>query len=517
MRLVTGDEMKEIDGLAIKTGLPGPVLMENAGRQVAAIARKMIAGREGDILILCGTGNNGGDGFVAARYLADQGYRIKVLVLGKKPQSDEAKLHLSLIENLGLDIAFVENKETLFQYIEDDYLLVIDALLGTGLQGEIKGLPAAGIEFINSCSAPVLSVDIPSGIDSDSGRVLGGAVRADHTVTFAWPKIGNIVSPGYFYNGNLHVVDIGIPRQISQKIASYGKTLDFTYIQGLLPKRSPAAHKGSCGKILIIGGSSGMSGAPILAAKAALKSGAGFVAAGIPAVIADVFATAAIECIYTPLPSDNAGFVTQGALEVLLDMLPRFDAVVLGPGLGRSRYIKELIKILVIDGSVSLLIDADGLNGLNPEDLRRRQANTVLTPHYGEMSRLMRVPLATIAAAPLDAARSFAKEYGVTVVLKGPRSIIASPGGPFYVNTTGNPGMATAGSGDVLVGIMAGLVGQMEDFFQACLLATYLHGFAGDLAQKKHTIFSMTAENIIEALPQTFKRCRRDDSSESRK
>lgn len=515
MRLVSGDEMKKIDWLAIETGLPGSVLMENAGRQVAAFAKEVVGDRKGDILILCGTGNNGGDGFVAARYLVDQGYRVQVLILGKRPGGDDAGLHFSLIENLALDIAFVEDKETLFRYGETNYLLIIDALLGTGLQGEVKGLMAAGIEFINSYPAPVLSVDIPSGIDSNNGMVLGEAVRADHTVTFAWPKIGNVVCPGYLYNGNLQVVDIGIPRQISEKVESFGKTADFAFIQRLLPKRSLAAHKGSCGKILIVGGSLGMSGAPILTARAALKAGAGFVAASIPAAISDVFAGAVIESIHIPLPSDDSGFLAKGSLEILLDMIPRFDAVVLGPGLGRSRYIKELIKVLVIDGLVPLLIDADGLNGLNPEDLRRRQAKTVLTPHYGEMSRLMKVPLATIAAAPLVAARSFAKEYGTIVVLKGPRSIIASPQGCFYINTTGNPGMATAGSGDVLVGIMAGLVGQMDDFFQACLLATYLHGFAGDLAEEEQTVFSMTAENIIEALPQIFKRCGRDDSSES--
>jgi len=508
LKLVTGEIMAEIDRRTIEeAGIPGIVLMEKAGQGVVDQAVSMLGPEERNIMIICGGGNNGGDGFVAARILAHKGYLVHVFLIGDIPQEGDAAVNFRVLGSMGLEVISVRDQETLWHHIrEREYHLIIDALLGTGLHGEVRGLAEETISFINSLEIPVLSVDIPSGIDSSSGRVLGQAVEATATVTFGLPKVGLQVYPGCIYTGQMEVIDIGIPRYILEEAPASGIMLEEEWAWKHYPHRSIEAYKGSCGRLFVIGGSLGMTGAPVLAARAAFRSGAGVVTLGIPESLNQVFETKATEVMSCPLPESEPGLLGARALGPILEKIESSDFVVLGPGLGRGPEIEELVEGVIKECDRPLILDADGINGLSgPKMLKDRRARTVLTPHYGEMARLLGISRDEVLRVPFEVARAFALEWEVILVLKGPHTIVALPDGHVYVNTSGNPGLATAGSGDVLTGVITGIMGQNISLPEAVAMGVYLHGRAGDLAVEEKGIYGINAGDLVDYLPRAWK------------
>jgi NAD(P)H-hydrate epimerase len=380
---------------------------------------------------------------------------------------------------------------------------IVDALLGTGVKGPVNALFKKVIEIINRSGCPVFAVDAPSGVSVDDGRVFNCAVNADHTITFGEAKIGLFVWPGSEKAGEVYVADIGIPVSHSRETRSNVYLTQPGYVREHVRERPMGAHKGDCGKLLIVGGSRGMSGAPALAGMAALKIGAGLVYLAVPKSVASNVERKLTEGITISLREDGRGRICAAEAEEVIERAAEVGAVAFGPGLGVSPDTRKLTFKLIESASVPLLLDADALNcvALDPDILKAAAGPVVITPHPGEMARLAKVKTADVQAARLDTARSFAAEHGVTVVLKGAGAIIASPDGSVRINPTGNPGMATAGSGDVLTGMTGALMAEGVEVFPAAACAAYLHGLAGDIAAEKLTRRAVTASDIVRFAP----------------
>jgi hydroxyethylthiazole kinase-like uncharacterized protein yjeF len=511
MKLATAAQMREIDRHAIEDlKIPGMVLMENAGRGVANCAHRVLRALEGThVHIVAGRGNNGGDGFVVARHLHNAGYDVAVTLLA--PASDlrgDAAANHSICAAMGISIhelpALPSPTPLLDRLRGAD--VVIDGILGTGIAGAVRGPARAAIEaFGDVPSARVIAIDIPSGIDSDTGQVLGAAVRAGYTVTFGLPKIGLYQHPGAGYAGEVIVRDIGLPRE---GLASDRLPIHLTTPEDVarwLPKRPPDAHKGLCGRVFVVAGSVGMTGAAAMAGMAALRAGAGLVTVGVPASLNDVLEGKLTEVMTMPLPECDGRALSLAAEEPILEMAASAEACIIGPGLSLVEETQELVRRLVAQIDGPLVIDADAITALS-EDTRRlsgREAPTVLTPHPGEMSRLVAKPIDIIQADRVTAALECAEALGSVVLLKGAGSVAAAPGGTAYVNPTGNAGMASGGTGDVLSGLLGGLLGQGMPPLEASAAAAYVHGLAGDVAAAGSER-ALVAGDVLDALPQAF-------------
>ncbi len=507
MRLISADEMQAIDRRAINVlGVPGVVLMENAGRAATEIFCREFSGCfSGSVLVLAGKGNNGGDGYVMARLLAEQGWRVQTLVLGQAEDiQGDAAVMLAIQLKLELPTVFATDACSLrSSFAAAEPLVVIDALLGTGLKSTVAGLYAEAIEMINSSGVPVFSVDIPSGVDGSSGRICGNAVQADLTVTFDHAKIGHGSFPGAGCCGDLEVVDIGIPRFGRPEPASKVLLVDPDAARDWLPPRLLSGHKGSFGHVLLLAGSSGKTGAAALAGAAAMRSGCGLVTAAVPASVHAILEMKLTEVMTSPL-ADQDGILCLQAQPALEKLLEGRQALAVGPGLGQSAELKELIRWLVTETSLPLVIDADGLNLLagQLECLKKRSGPPpVLTPHPGEMSRLCGLPIAEIEANRFQVAVDFAAEHQVVLLLKGARTVIAAPDGAVRINSTGNDGLASGGSGDVLTGLLAGLLAQRISSFDAAALAAWLHGRAAERIAMHQGTAGMAASDLLPQLP----------------
>jgi len=504
-------QMRECDRYTIEElGLPGLVLMENASRAAAVEAFKML---EDDlvgslVLIYCGKGNNGGDGFAIARHLSNQGADVEVILIGKTGDlKGDAQTNGELF--LKLDgIVHEITKEDDFPIFDEMPDLVIDALLGTGFTGQAKGLYAEAIEQINACFSPVLAVDVPSGVDAETGIMVEPAVMADMTVTFGLLKPGLLLPPGRQYCGTIEVADIGIPPDVvsMQDIKQFLITEDD--VRYLLPRLHPAAHKGDAGHVFIIAGSPGMTGATALSAEAAMRSGAGLTVVGVPVSLNPILEAKLTEAMTLPLPENGNGFLNKDALSACEERINWADVVVFGPGIGRDKDTVAFFRGLLEKLDKPLVIDADGLNILadNPKLFKILPENTVLTPHPGEFSRLTGLSTTKIAADRIEIVRRMAEKWGVVLVLKGAPSITAIPGGEVTINSTGNAGMASGGSGDVLTGIIASLIAQDLNGATAAWSGNFIHGMAGDMAAEELGQRGMIAGDIIKFLPQVFKK-----------
>jgi len=517
VRVVTPAEMAEIDKVATeKEGIPGLTLMERAGEHVAGAAREMLGGigRPGGggggswrVAVWCGKGNNGGDGLVAARHLVKAGIDVEVFLLGHpKELSGDAVVNLELLTKLDVNRIEVTEKERLrdFTKVYPPYDLIIDAIFGTGFKGEVEGVFAGAIEAINSYGARVLSVDIPSGVAGDTGAVSEPAIVAEKTVTFAYPKVGLFQYPGADLVGEIEVADIGIPPHIVKGMANskiYMTTLEEA--EALLPVRPPDAHKRQCGSVLVVGGSPGLTGAAALASLAALRSGAGLVTLAVPEGVHDILEVKLTEVMTRPLPQGKEGALSLKAAGVISELSEGFDVVAMGPGLSTGGEVAKVISELVRTIEVPLLLDADGLNAVvGQTDLfAQRQAPLILTPHPGEMARLTGKSTTEVQADRIGTAREGAEKWSSVVVLKGAGTLVTAPGGTVKVNTTGNPGMATAGMGDVLTGCIASFVGQGLGAFDAAVVGVYYHGHAADLAAQMDGMIGMLAGDVIRHLP----------------
>lgn len=502
MLLTKTDQMRAIEAAAVaEQGLTIYELMERAGAAVAAQAREMLP-RSGRVVIVCGKGNNGGDGFVAARLLCENKYRVEVVLLSApdrlKGAAAEAYGHIGELAEVG-KTRFTSRRKF------DPADLVIDAILGFGIKGAARGAAAKAIEAVNATKAPVLAVDLPSGVDSDTGQVLGPAVAADITVTFTAPKTGMALAPGRELCGRIRVADIGISKELVAKLSNVclgSKAL----VRPLLPRRSINTHKGECGRVLIVAGSVGMTGAAALAADAAVRSGAGVVTVAVPESLNDILEVKLTEAMTKPLPETAERTARAKAFDVLIEMLPDYDVLVVGPGLSTHESTVTLVRQLVLGTSGPLVIDADGLNALvgKTELLTKREGPTILTPHPGELGRLLEVPASEIQADRIAAAERASSKWGAVVVLKGAATVVAG-GDCLYINPTGNPGMATAGTGDVLSGMLGAFAAQGLPAYPASVLAAFTHGLSGDIAAAEITELALRATDLLDYLPAALK------------
>lgn len=512
MKILTSAEMKEIDRQAIEEiGIPGPVLMENAGLQIFRLLQTILPYCDGEkTVIVAGKGNNGGDGLVIARHLWNHGMVPQVILLAAKEEiRGDAEINLRIAEKIGVPIAEVRSEAewNARKKLIKEASVIVDAIFGTGLAKPAEGLYAKAIEDINRTDAFKLAVDIPSGLSSDSFEIIGPAVKADVTVTLAAPKIAHVLPPAEQWVGELVVADISIPPQLFD--APHLK-LELTEKRGLLrsfQKRKKDSHKGTYGHLFIIAGSVGKTGAAVMAAKAALKTGAGLVTVGTPQSCLPMVARGMVELMTEPLAETEEKAIAVEALPQARALLKGKDALLIGPGLSTQSSTAEFLAKLMPDIRLPVVIDADGLNILStkPELLKRLPKTAILTPHPGEFARLLGLPLRDVIRRKLELAPAFAQERGVYLVLKGYRTLVCTPDGRTFINPTGNPGMATGGSGDVLSGMIASFLMQDEDALQAALAAVYLHGLSGDLAAEKTGQRALVAGDLIRFLPAALK------------
>ncbi len=510
MKVVTGETMQRMDRRAIEEfGIPGIDLMENAGRRCAAAILERFGPAAGRMaLIVAGKGNNGGDGYVIARLLRQDGWEVRTVVLALREEiAGDAKANLDLLDPA--TVTFSPPPAGLAPFVQ--YLerasVIVDALFGTGLKSEVQGSFAEVINLLNDAQKPVVAVDIPSGIDAGSGRVLGVAVKADLTVTFALAKLGHILHPGAELCGELRVVDIGIPAQVAADAEGYD-FVDHEAACRLVRPRDRKAHKGSFGHCLVIAGSTGKTGAAAMAANSAVRAGSGLVTLAVPECLNAILEMKTTEAMTLPLPDSGTGRLMQDSAPILLEAIGGKSAVALGPGVSWHPDTARLLRHLVSEIGLPLVIDADGLNALSEDPgilQRKRSSSVVLTPHPGEMARLTGASTAAIEADRITAARSFAEEHGVSLILKGARTVIAAPDGQIAINGSGNPGMASGGMGDVLTGILASLLGQGYQAFDACRLGVFIHGHAADLVAADKGEIGMSAVDVQERLPWAFK------------
>jgi NAD(P)H-hydrate epimerase len=513
MLAVTSAEMRELDRLAIEVhGIPGHVLMERAGTGAAALFWKQFPRVRRHPVVIAGKGNNGGDGFVVARHLLRRGVRCDVVLLARAAEvHDDAARNLRAftrargrlleapgVEGVGIVRAALEGKQA-----------VIDAILGTGLNAEVRGPLAEVIALLNASGLPVFAIDIPSGLDADRGIPLGIAVQAEATATFGFPKIGQLLYPGADHVGALGIVDIGIPREAVATVAPRTWLLEAAAAGAMLPRRRRDSHKGDAGHLLIVAGGQGKCGAATLAARGGLRAGAGLTTLALPAGVSHGGVPTPAEVMTATLPAASDGLYATPSAQELAALLAGKASVVTGPGIGVGTGTRALVGQLVETCACPLVLDADALNCIaeDPALLQRRNGPTVLTPHPGEMGRLIERSASDVQAARLESARQLADETGACVVLKGARTVVADPDGFTLINPTGNPGMASGGMGDALAGVIGALCAQGLSAADAAALGVYVHGLAADLAAAAlGGEIGLTASDVIDALPRAIAR-----------
>ena len=509
MKLATAAQMRELDRKAIQDrGIASIDLMERAARAVADAALDLLPDRPGrcSAAVLCGAGNNGGDGIGAARYLFLKGVRVRAFLAGDYEKlTPDALEQTRRLSECGVELETFDAENGGQQSFVLGADVCVDALFGVGLSRPIDpDSPwAAAIDWMERGRGVVVATDIASGVEADTGRVLGTAVRADRTVTFTLPKAGQAVGEGVLRSGKVEVADIGIPEDLTRGLVCSAQTVERDFVKAALPLRPADGHKGTFGKVLAVGGAVGYTGAPYLAALAAVRGGAGLVYLGVPAAIWPVEAAKCTGAMPFPLP-DKHGALSRKALEQLRERLKNCDVLALGPGLSRERSAAELALDLLAEARCPVVLDADGINALAGHmdvlDARRGRV-TILTPHDGEFARIG----GTFAHGDrVRAAREFAAAHGCVLVLKGHRTVTAVPEGNVLVNTTGTSALAKGGSGDVLTGLIAALLAQGASPVQAAAGAVWLHGRAGEIAQGRLTAYCAAPEDVVAALPEAF-------------
>jgi ADP-dependent NAD(P)H-hydrate dehydratase / NAD(P)H-hydrate epimerase len=499
--------MREADRRTIDDlGIPSLVLMENAGRQVVAAMEAFFPDlTDRQIAVICGKGSNGGDGFVVARTLYQRGIDVSVFVVGRVADiKGDARLNIEILGRLGVTVVEIADEgqwELHFSEISD-HELIVDALFGTGLKSALSGIYETVIADINGSAIPVVSIDVPSGMSADTHDLIGDCIDATVTVTLGAPKLPLVLPPAEEKSGEVVIADIGIPAGIIDALdGPRVELLTREQIRALISPRATDVHKGDFGRVLIVAGSRGKTGAAILAAQGALKSGAGLVTIATPRSVLPIVAAHAPEYMTEPLEETVEGTVHFAATEYVLGLAA--DVIAVGPGLGRGEGVATFVRELIDRSETPLVLDADALNAFadDPAALVGREGrDVILTPHPGEMARLVGCTIDDVQADRLGIARDFATAHKVYVVLKGYRTLIATPDGKVFVNPTGSPGMASGGTGDVLTGMLAAWLAQLLDAEAACRLAVYLHGAAGELADADQGEVSMTAVDLVQQI-----------------
>jgi NAD(P)H-hydrate epimerase len=504
MRILTADQMREADRRTIEDiGIPSLVLMENAGRQVVAAMESFFQDlSDRRVAIVGGTGNNGGDGFVVARTLHQRGVDVSVFVVGQVSEiKGDARINLEILGRLGITVVEVADEgqwELHFSEISG-HDLIVDALFGTGLKSALSGIYETVIADINASAIPVVAVDLPSGLSADTSDLIGDCIEATVTVTLGAPKLPLILPPAEEKSGEVVIADIGIPAGVFDGLEGPRvELMTRDHIRTLITPRAADAHKGDFGRVLIVAGSRGKTGAAVLAAEGALRSGAGLVTVASPRCCTPIVAAHSPEYMTESLEETIDGTVDFAASDYVLALSA--DVMAVGPGLGRGQAVGTFVRELLDKSEIPLVLDADALNAVADEPaslVGRDGRDVIITPHPGEMARLVGCSVDDVQADRLGIALDFARSHRVYVVLKGYRTLVATPDGKVFVNPTGSPGMATGGTGDVLAGMLAAWLAQILDAEAACRLAVYLHGAAGELADADEGEVSMIAGDLV--------------------
>lgn len=507
MKIARVAEMQNMDREAIhKYGISDELLMENAGLAVFYTLAKEFNIKDSSFLIFCGSGNNGGDGLVIARKLYSAGAEVRICLLDKpEKMKGAAQKNWQIIKELQLPIFFTPSVVKLDSLIRSNDL-IIDAIFGTGLTREVSGYYYQIIQSINKKNNPVISVDIPSGVNGDTGNINGIALKADYTVTFGLPKVGNILYPGYGYGGKLFVSHISFPPELY-----HSEQLNIQINTPLiLPERQPEGHKGTFGNALFIAGAPNYYGAPYFASLSFLKAGGGYSRLAAPSSLIPFIGSKASEVVFLPQKETEDGTISLAAFDELFQWSEKMDIVIVGPGLSLHNETKSLIKKLIAKVQKPLIIDGDGLTALSEDIslLTARQYPTILTPHPGEMAALTKIPISEIKKEPLTVLGDFCRNNPSILVMKGAHSLIGFPSGEIFINMTGNDGMATAGSGDVLTGTIAAMFTLGLPVELAVREGVLVHGLAGDLAAEEKGKDGITAQDILDYLPQAVKKIR---------
>jgi NAD(P)H-hydrate epimerase len=502
MRVLNAEQMRDADRRTIEdVGVPSIVLMENAGRQVvAAIEAAFDSLASMRVAVLAGKGNNGGDGCVVARTMLERDIDVGVYLVGQRRDvKGDARVNLDVLQQLGVDVIEIADAAAWELHGTD---VLGDALFGTGLNAPLSGLVESIVADLNASARPVVSIDLPSGASADKPDVIGPTVHASLTVTLGAPKIPLVLPPAEAFAGNLVIADIGVPKAVIDAVE--GPRIELLTKEAMRPlvePRSHDSHKGDYGRVLVVAGSRGKTGAAHLAAMAALRSGAGLVTVATPASCVPIIAAMAAEYMTESLEETPEGGIAFEAVDRVLEI--GADVIAIGPGLGRSEPTMAFVQAVVERAGVPLVVDADALNAFDGDVDRltgRDGVDIVITPHPGEMARLCGLSTEEVQSSRLSIARDFAATHRLHVVLKGHRTIVATPDGKAFINLTGNPGMATGGTGDVLTGMVAAWFGQLLDAEAAAKLAVYLHGSAGDLAEADEGEVAMIAGDLIDRL-----------------
>lgn len=494
--LVSGTKMKEIDkDTILEIGIPSMVLMERAALFVSREAEEKTSFSD-RILCLCGIGNNGADGIAAARILFTKGRKVDICILGDcKKATKEWKAQFEIVKKMNISVISVTDMWNIVdKTVLSEYNLIIDAIYGVGINRPVEGIYKSMIDAVNESNTSVIAVDIPSGINADTGKVMGVGIIAEKTVTFGYQKLGLTLYPGVSYAGEIKVCDIGFLKQTLDKIGPDAFTYETSDL-AIIPNRNPYGNKGTFGKVLVIAGSKNMSGAAYFSGKAAYKMGVGLVQILTHEGNRTILQTKLPEAILTTYEGNELLDEHRKAMEWA-------DVIIVGPGLGKSKMAKELVTYVLKDTKVPLVIDADGLNIISENrGLKKDLSNRcILTPHLGEMARLTQLTIDEIRLDIMGCANSYVAEHNPICVLKDARTIVAAKDALTYINTNGNSGMATGGSGDVLTGVIGGLLAMGLDYFTAASLGVFIHGFAGDKAKKVKGEYGLMASDILDGL-----------------
>jgi hydroxyethylthiazole kinase-like uncharacterized protein yjeF len=509
MKVSSVTEMKRLDRQAMEVfGIPEEILMENAGQAAYFVILDELGIEEKKFLIFCGPGNNGGDGLVVARKIHSNGGNVKVFLLENEARfKGSTRQNYEIISKMPIEVQNIKSMES----IKSDLLqadAIVDAILGTGLERDVGGLYKDVIQLINESRKRVFSIDIPSGINGDSGEIMGVAVSANYTITFGLPKRGNILYPGYEKCGKLWVSHISFPPSLYDSDQIKVETNDPVR----LPERAQNGHKGDFGEVLFIAGASSYLGAPYFSATSFLKAGGGYSRLASPRSISPFLAEKGSEIVFVPQKETPSGSISLQNKSYLLELSEKMDMVVIGPGLSLDDETQKLVRELVKVIKKPLLIDGDGITAISKdlEIIKGREAETILTPHLGEMSRITREDVSEISTNKVEILQKTTKELKAIIVLKGAHSLIGYPDGRVFINMSGNPGMATAGSGDVLTGTIAAMFGLGLSLSDSIRIGVFIHGFSGDLAAKDKGEDGITAEDIMDYLPLALKTYRAD-------
>ena len=509
MIVLTPERMAKYDGYAINTwGVPSAVLMENAGRSTYRLIKEHYLEGKKKVTIFCGRGNNGGDGFVIGRYALRDGFQTRVFLLcSASDLRGDAALNMGLYRSIGGEIVECPDKLKSVKDGTKGTDVIIDAIFGTGLSKPVGGIEKKVIEEINESGKPVVAVDIPSGIDGRTGHSLGAAVRATHTFTYGYPKIGQILQPGAYHTGKLTVIDISIPSFIEQKVGFDGYVIEGGMIRDFLKKRLPWDHKGTFGHVAVIAGSPGKTGAAVMTSLSALKIGAGLVTLLIPASLNNIVASKLTEVMTYPVTDKGTGYFSLSAYDEIANFISDKDVIVIGPGLSQEPDTAALVRKLYQTMNKPFVIDADGINAFQGHTgiIKKSKRKAIFTPHPGEISRLMEMTPKDINNDRIGVGLQFVRNTGANLILKGSPTIIVSDKGEFYINPTGNPALAKGGSGDILTGLVGGILSQGYTTVEASIMGTYLHGYIADTWIEHNTDMDLLAGDLIIGIGEAIK------------